>query len=93
MPLLEVDASHSALTEVGFEYLSKIHTLDISHTTVNQLSNLPRRLTKLNIRHTSVQYLSPLNRLNLLEELVIHKGQFSKEALESVPPKVKIIQN
>jgi hypothetical protein len=40
-----------------------------------------------------VQYLSPLNKLNLLEELVIHKGQFSKEALESVPPKVKIIQN
>ncbi|WDE97759.1 serine/threonine-protein kinase [Lentisphaera profundi] len=93
MPLLEVDASHSALTEVGFEYLSKIHTLDISNTTVNQLTNIPRRLTKLNIRHTSVQYLSPLNKLNLLEELVIHKGQFSKEALESVPKKVKIIQN
>ena len=93
MPLVEVNASHSSLTEAGFEYLSKIHTLNISHTAVNHLGNLPRRITKLNIRHTPVQSLGSLNKLNILEELLVHKGQFSKEELDTLSNKVKIIQN
>ena len=90
-PALEIDASHSAIQKFSLEYASKLKTLNLSYSNVNNIESLPRALQKLDISHTPVKRLKVLERFGLMRELSINNEQFSNEELLTLPKKLKIL--
>ena len=69
-----------------------IKHLDVSNSEVEDLTYLyGSQVESLNISNTYVNDLSPLLKLNKLRKLTISKKQFSKEELELLPSKIKVI--
>jgi eukaryotic-like serine/threonine-protein kinase len=90
MPVLEINASNSSLSDFSIAYLSRLRKLDISHTVINSLSRMPHRLEVLDIRQTPINSLSSLKRLGQMKELLVHKDQFNEEELKDVSSKISI---
>ena len=93
MPLIEVNAESSGLTEFQIAYGTKVKKLDLSHTVINKLTHVPYGIEQLNISYTGVKSLKKLSRIRSLRELRISKGQISPEELEKLADGVKIIIN
>ncbi|WDE97595.1 serine/threonine-protein kinase [Lentisphaera profundi] len=69
-----------------------IKHLDVSNSEVEDLTYLyGSQIESLNISNTYVNDLSPLLKLNKLRQLTITEKQFSKEELELLPSKIKVI--
>ena len=87
---LEIDASHSAIQKFSLDYGSKLKTLNLAYSNVNNLESLPRALQKLDISHTPVKQLKVLERFGLMRELTVHEGQFTISQLVILPQKIKV---
>ena len=49
-------------------------------------------LVTLNISHSGMSAIGHLTKMPQLEELTIHKGQFSKEDLKTLPASIKVTE-
>ncbi|WDE99410.1 hypothetical protein PQO03_16355 [Lentisphaera profundi] len=91
--LRSLNVSNTAIYQLQSLENKNLQELNISHTGVRNLSPIFNwSLRKLNISHTEVKDIFQVLHFPLLEELVIHEGQFSAKDLQQIPSSVKLIQ-
>ena len=91
--LRSLNVSNTAIYQLQSLENKNLQELNISHTGVRNLSPIFNwSLRKLNISHCEVKDIYQVLHFPLLEELVIHKGQFSTKDLQQIPSSVKLIQ-
>lgn len=89
--LLALNVSNTAIYELHSLENPELQNLDISHTGVSNVARLVGRpIKRLNISHTPIDGIAHILKLPLLENLTIHKGQFTKSDLYHLPKNVKL---
>ena len=93
-PLEQLNVSHTPLVELLSLNNTNLRTLNISHTSIGNLTRLHGMpLEELNISHSNVKDLGFTNHLMQLRKLIVHRDQFSTEALSKLSKDIKIIYN
>ena len=92
MPLEEVDMSYTKIIELQTFPCKKVTKLNISGNTIFHITpiiDLP--IESLQIQNTLIRNTHDLVQLKKLKELHIHQGQFSKNELDRLDQKIKIV--
>ncbi|WDE97646.1 serine/threonine-protein kinase [Lentisphaera profundi] len=88
-----LDVSHTEIYELHSLENADLIDLNLSHTGVSNLTPLEDfSIRKLNISHTQIKGIQTVLKLNYLQELIVHKGQFSPLAYHVLPKTVKVIE-
>ena len=92
-PLFTYRSGVSIAREYCFLRFLKITHLDIKYTSIASLSHIQgMELENVDIRHTRIKDLHPHEATRDINTAIISPGQFSKKALNHLPPAVKIIE-
>ncbi|EDM29348.1 serine/threonine-protein kinase [Lentisphaera araneosa HTCC2155] len=92
IPLEEVDMSYTKIIELQTFPCKKVTKLNISGNTIFHITpivDLP--IESLQIQNTLIRNTHDLVQLKRLKELHIHQGQFSKNELDRLDQKIKIV--
>ena len=91
--LRSLNVSHTEIYELHSFENYDLKELDISHTGVSNLTPIAEHsIHKLNISHTQIKGIQTVLKLSSLQELVIHKGQFSAVEYLLIPESIQVIE-